>query len=263
MTWETKMNKLFIALTLYTISLTSQAFTLVGSDIATYGEPAITVNVGSQACTNVTDGPEDLLSLISEANEKFWNSIATSEVELLVGSAQNVAASFYTDQICNTGAGCVPAVSSGILILCNDNGTTFNFGGKLAVTLPNNISGNTIVGSIIAINDTATSAFINLTRDEKISVIAHEIGHAIGLGHSKFQDSLMYAENLSGRVALGQDDWDGATFLYPKEQGALAVCGTIDTGSNEDSGKYMLSLLALMLIFLVGNQRLKAKKDFF
>lgn len=254
------MKKILFSIVL---SYSTLAFTLVGSDIASYEEAAITVNVGDQNCANISETPDSLLSLISEANEKFWNTVATSEIEMLVGGQQSVDASFYSDQICNPGAGCVPAVSSGILIVCNSNGTTFNFGGKLAVTLPNNISGNTIVGSVIAINDTATSAFENLTRDEKVSVIAHEIGHAIGLGHSNFKDSLMYAENLSGRFALGQDDWDGATFLYPKEQGALAICGSIDTGSNQTPGKFMLSLLVLMMLFLLGNRRIRAKSHLF
>lgn len=246
-----KAMKIFLTFILMTITFSAQAFTLIGSDIATYKDPNIKVYVGSQQCTNLADSPEELLDLVSEANERFWNGIATSELVLEVGSTKSVDASFYTDQICNTGAGCVPEVDSGILIVCNTNGSTFG-GNVLAVTLPNNVSGNTIHGSVIALNDTASSPLLNDSRDEKISVIAHEIGHAIGLGHSNFKDSLMYYANIDNREALGQDDWDGATFLYPKEQGAMAVCGTIEDISNPQNGSKLWFSMALMLLILAG-----------
>jgi hypothetical protein len=58
----------------------------------------------------------------------------------------------------------------------------------------------------------------------------------------------MYAANINGRVALCQDDWDGITFLYPKEQGAMAVCGTIEDINDKNSGNFMLSLLAMLAV---------------
>ncbi|OIQ20470.1 MAG: hypothetical protein BM556_00580 [Bacteriovorax sp. MedPE-SWde] len=249
-------------LLLLLISSYTYAFTLVGSSIAVFEEGDITVNVGAQACTNVTDSPDELLNLVSEATEKFWNRVSTSELELQVGSLQTISASFYTDQICSSGAGCVPAVSSGILIVCNSNTTTFNSASKLAVALPNNVSGSNIVGAIVAINDAAGTSFNTQTREEKISVLAHEIGHAFGLGHSKFKDSLMFPANQSGRTNLGRDDWDGATFLYPKEQGPMGLCGTTTDVSKSGPGNYPTVLLLLFGLFLIGNQIMRGKKLF-
>lgn len=267
--------KIIISLITILLSYNSVfAFTLVGSSVATYEDGAINIYVGDQACTNVTESPAELEALVQDAIEKFWDRVSTSSLELKMAGQLNVDSSFYTDQICNSSSiikpihdmlpgskilratnmksTCVPAVDDGILIVCNTNGSTFNTPNKLAVTLPNNVSGSTIVGSVIAINDIASTVFNNQSYEEKVSIIAHEIGHAFGLGHSAFEDSLMYAESLSGRGTLGRDDWDGATYLYPKEQGPAALCGTIeDISQNKPKGPYFLSMAILLgLIFI-------------
>jgi hypothetical protein len=48
------------------------------------------------------------------------------------------------------------------------------------------------------------------------AVILHEIGHAIGLGHSANPLAVMYPNVRSGRHALAVDDVRGATALYGK-----------------------------------------------
>jgi hypothetical protein len=59
-----------------------------------------------------------------------------------------------------------------------------------------------------------------------VAVIAHEIGHALGLGHSEVSEALMYYQIVPKRSTLGQDDIDGITFLYPVGiPGDLAGCG--------------------------------------
>lgn len=241
------MNKLLTLIFLLT-SLQSNAFTLVGSVLATYEEPDITITIGDASCANLEDSPEEIRELTRKAVDKFWNRVSTSALELKVDGLSNVDASFYTDQICSTGGTCIPKVSSGVLIVCNTNGTTFSSAGKLAVTLPNNISGTTLKGGIIAINAISGTKFNDLSENEKISAIAHELGHAFGLGHSQFEDSLMYSKSVSGRNRLGRDDWDGASFLYPKEQGPAAFCGTIEIVDGPKSLEYFIAFALLMII---------------
>lgn len=238
------------------------AFTLVGSTLATYDKSDIAIYIGDASCANLDDSPEDLRELTRKAVDKFWNRVSTSALDLTVEGLSNVDASFYTDQICSTGGSCVPKVSSGVLIVCNTNGTTFSSAGKLAVTLPNNISGTTLKGGIIAINAISGTKFNDLTENEKISAIAHELGHAFGLGHSQFEDSLMYSKSVSGRNRLGRDDWDGATFLYPKEQGPAAFCGTIAISDGTLGPKnYEYLMVFLILTLMIGYHRKYSLKN--
>ncbi|KAK8587779.1 hypothetical protein V6N13_086753 [Hibiscus sabdariffa] len=59
----------------------------------------------------------------------------------------------------------------------------------------------------------------NLTRSNQIdleSVSIHELGHTLGLGHSRDPDAIMYAYYRPGSIKrdLGQDDIDGIRALY-------------------------------------------------
>lgn len=46
-------------------------------------------------------------------------------------------------------------------------------------------------------------------------VFLHELGHALGLGHSKDPQNIMYATYMGPRCALGPGDVQGVSALYP------------------------------------------------
>lgn len=247
------MFSVFVSCPLY-------AFTLNNSATLTFGKDKVAVNIArvstvAKRCTNIGIDENELLSIAADAVEQYWNRAPTSRLKLAGGSVVSTSDAYADDLICSSGTSCEPnptlAVSGDILIACNQNTTNFSSAGVLAVTVPNNIDGKTIQGSLIMINDLASNQFKFKSRDEKISIIAHEIGHAFGLGHSPVRDSLMFYSTVSWRKSLGADDIDGISYLYPKQQpvscGSVALIGGNDK-KNPGAGPGVFQFLAGFLI---------------
>ncbi len=243
------------------------AFTLNNSVAASFDMEAqdeIAVNVADHGCTNIDLTNDQFLSIIEEAVDTFWNRVHTSSLRLKKGGVSNVSTDFQTGLICtNPGeSSCSinPAlsVSSGILISCNTTLSNFTNNSVLAVSVPNNVSNAVIRGALILINDDSGNTFNGLSRTEKVAVIAHEIGHAIGLGHTELEDNLMLFESIPTRNALGWDDIDGVTYLYPVEQ-PISGCGSISTDfSTKGPGGLLPTLLfGLILTFLLCSKKVR------
>jgi Matrixin len=231
------------------ISTFSHAYTLNNNFGASFKDNNVKVYVDA-GTTCATNGitVNELESLIQPAVEEFWNTVPTSSLKLdPAGFSQSIFTMNHgrlcspTDDACITAANgdadpakrAIPAVTD-IVIGCNDHPSNFGGSGVIAVTVPNKFSGKKIAGAVILIND-AASTFGNLSKNDQISVIAHEIGHAIGLGHSEDKAALMYYRTVNLRKNLGQDDIDGVSYLYPNgpdifglvEGGILGGCATI------------------------------------
>ena len=82
------------------------------------------------------------------------------------------------------------------------------------------------------INENGNSPWKTATRDVKVAVLAHEIGHTIGIGHSEKTYALMYFSTNNSDIQnyLSEDDADAATFLYPDDPVLLGLggnCGAV------------------------------------
>lgn len=245
--------KALIALFILTVSSQSFSFTLNNNFGAAFKNDNVRVSVaGNTTCTGIT--PEELKSLIKPAIKDFWNSVSTSALRLKDGgfspSIANIQSGFLcppTDSTCIAQGATIPPVKD-IIIACNNETANFsNSSNVLAVTVPNNFSKDKIVGAVILINDTS-NAFYSLNRNEQISVIAHEIGHAIGLGHSENQAALMYYRTVDMREKLGQDDVDGVSYLYPVKMDGCGLLGTIE---ETKTPPFFTTLGALVLMILL------------
>ncbi len=246
--------KTFLTLLALALSMKSYAFSLNNTVSASYAQSEVTVNVADN-CTNLGVSSSEILSMVNDGAAQFWNTVPTSRLRLRAGSVVSVDSKFYTEKICNSNSGsCEPntnlTVGSNVLITCNGN-TTDNFPASqrtvLAITIPNNISGTTIVGALVAINDRSDNVFQDKSRAQMVSIIAHELGHAVGLGHSPVTDSLMYYTLVPVRDSLGWDDIDGVTYLYPKEQ--PIGCGTISQVDTKSAGLAFLLILLSPLVW--------------
>ena len=253
----------------------SFAFTLNNNIDAGFSDNKITIRVtANSTCNNAGVSKEELLEIAEDAANKFWNRVPTSNLHLSKGSFYATSDDkFLTGILCITdsvtscdSSAAVPPVND-IVIACNSN-TSDNFtsSGIYAITLPNNIANKKIKGSVILINDTADTPFSALSREEMVNVIAHELGHAVGIGHSQKSQSLMSSDFYPSRDRLGQDDIDAVTYLYPnKLDGCTGLFATIalsnssnDQGNPSGNISFVFTLLiglsiGLLMIFLVKN----------
>lgn len=234
------------------------AFTLNNNLNLSFSQNEVPVFVANNLCDNIGLTENELVELVNRANQQYWNTVSTSRLKLKAQGLANVSADYGTEPLC-TGSGTSCSVnpqlafSSGILIACNDD-TTVNFpnSGLLAVTVPTSISGKNINGAVLLLNDTLTNTIDGKSKDEVVALLAHELGHAIGLGHSPVRDSLMYYLSIPTRRNLGWDDIDGVTYLYPKEQ--PVSCGSVlfITSDKNDQGHLTIGMaLGFLLMILV------------
>lgn len=233
----------------------AHAFTLNNSIGARYKEDRVQVRAGLNSnCVNVD--MQEVAGLIDAAIKDFWNTVPTSRLQLEDGGSFSVSNDFVNNELCLIGGACggaaIPAVTD-IVITCNTNTTNFpGASNLLALTLPTVISGKDIKGSVVIINENSTT-FKNLNTNQKISVISHEIGHAIGLGHSDDRSSLMFFSVVPVRNDLGRDDIDGVTYLYPV-QGDLFGLGCFLGSTDSDSGMWPTALLGFLLAIFLGRR---------
>lgn len=262
---------------LLVIPVASQAWTLNNNFGAGFKKNKVKVYIDSSTtCLDNLITVNELESMIAPSVDDFWNKVPTSNLRLeaagFSGPIQNINNGRLcspTDDVCITAAigtnNLIPAVEE-IYIACNDNALNFGSRNVLAVTIPVKFAGKKIAGAIILINDAyGNDEFGKLGRKDQIAVIAHEIGHAIGLGHSEDSAALMYYRTVDLRKRLGQDDIDGVSFLYPilidffglaadgAGNGILGGCGTISTKNEKPPGnppvQMALALGALVIIF--------------
>lgn len=243
------------------------AFTLNNNFEAAFDSDEVKVSVDENTtCANAGLTAKELSGLVKPAADKFWNSVPTSSLRLKsagfsdtvdnINSSTGVLCPPTDDEcIADAGSDIIPPVK-GIIIACNDNIDNFKVANVLAVTVPNNFKGKKIKGAVILINDSSTD-FSRLSRADKIAVIAHEIGHAIGLGHSKDKSALMYYRTVKLRKELGQDDIDGVSYLYPVHVDGCGAFGGLfggtitkkDDDSNFPFWPMVVSLMAMVGIF--------------
>ena len=254
-----------LLLSIFIISSHAYGFRLNTNIGAKFEDAHVKIYVTSNStCDEAGISNSELLSIVMDAADDFWNKVPTSNLKIKEGGILETSDSlFLTGELCanDSESDCnastsVPNVNN-IVIACNSD-TTKNFPSSsyLAISAPLKISGSNIEGSIILINNSANTTFKNLSRSQMVSVLAHEIGHAVGLGHSNKSEALMYYKNSDKFSKLAQDDIDGISYLYPNKldgcTGFLGTMGLDDEHNDENQNTFLLSiLLGIMLSLLL------------
>lgn len=250
------MKKIFLFLIF--ISLKVNAFTFNNNIEASFENPRVVVNVNDASCNNNGLDPESIYNMAYDAVTDYWNRVPNTSLNLVMGTiTEDATPSYYDLKIDDPQA----KVDKYILISCNENTDNFDSPNIIGLTLPNNISGGHIRGSLFLLNDTgnsSTNVINKLSRNEITAVIAHEIGHAIGLGHSPTDAALMYFSLIPNRRSVGVDDMEGVAYLYPKEQPfGIISCATIDTDGGPPGPNFFLPFILGFIIISIFIKRFK------
>ena len=240
------MKKIIIFLT-FICSFELLAFTLLQRNPPRYPD-RIVIRPGDSGCANAGLSAPQLREFIQRAIDDYWNSVPTARAHFVIGDALTIGASATTDEM-------VALASVGeIVVGCSDNTTTFTDGRTLAL----GGMSTTQARGVVAINNTADTRFNDVDELARVSTFAHELGHAIGIGHSPIDYSLMYYSVTAGVVNehLTEDDADAFTYLYPKDKkagGLLGACGTISFDNDDDNNGPLQFVLTLIMGFLCIN----------
>lgn len=244
--------KLFILILLLPSSLF--AFTL-NSTGKGFKSNKITIEIASTSCAGAGFSTAKFRELLVEAVDEYWHQVATSSLELDVQSIGTI--DIDGD---NFAQALSKAQTNTILAGCNDSAEKFDAGGATSTTLgaAQMSCSNLDCKSVLILNAHEDSLLPTLSESEIKATIAHEIGHAFGLGHSEYKYSLMYY-SAGGKVQkwLGQDDIDGVSYLYPNDPqigGLLGSCGTITTDKDDYKkflGSFFTGIFAVILILFL------------
>ncbi|MEW6055047.1 MAG: matrixin family metalloprotease [Bdellovibrionota bacterium] len=238
----------------------AQAFTLISNDPQQRGwqASALEVNINVSSCPPELDVP----ALLSAAAE-LWNRGAGLPIRISLGENSQT-----TSETALAGS-----ASDAPLLICDSrfsesSGQDGNFVPGITTVLIDEDSNHLIYGFILLnVQDGTRASIKNLSRTRIMVVIAHELGHLLGLGHSSDPDALMYFEVSNKPVPrLASDDIDGARYVYrpvssdgdDENEG----CGTVfdaQGGSPPNNSKFSTLWSALFLMMAAHLTRRRRK----
>jgi hypothetical protein len=240
------MKNLIILMTAF-YTLNSFAWTLMYADARKYKTSTeISVYYDNQTCSNAGLTASSIQSLTEEAVDTYWNSVATTSLKLnsksilntgLGASASSATALNYIANVSN----------NSILIICADNLSSIN---TLAVGTMT-CSGDICAGAVL-LNNKGGTVLASADHATVVATLAHEIGHAVGIGHTSVKGALMYYDATGVTYkSLAQDDIDAVTYLYPNDKslgGLGGACGSVDFDHKNNINFFTSMLLGLFLM---------------
>ncbi len=205
----------------FAFGIHSQAFTLVLPDVRGWQVKELSFRTNYSACGDIAKA--DLDSAIDDALA-VWNEVPTSFLRIKRG-----------EETSEVGA----VNSSPPIIQCDNTNSDISVGEEdfvPGIGFPAAQNGHMVAG-YLALNKNGGLADISSTTQTKLRiVIAHEVGHILGLGHTGHAPSLMYYSIGDKKyLRLSQDDVDGISFLYPRNElggDGLFGCGSVQQRIN-------------------------------
>jgi len=219
------MIKKFFIFNLIFWATNSFAWTHNNSSRGGFNSDNITITIANTSCDNAGFSTSEYKSLISDAVGEYWNAVPTSALFLKAGDVSSTI-DFSGDTFTTALAKASPGE---IIAGCNASVSEFSDGSILGAAQLD-CSGSDCK-AVLILNAHANSTLGNKSDSEIKAVIAHELGHAVGIGHSEYSHNLMYySVGSKTQKWLGEDDIDAVSYLYPHDSqlaGLLGSCGSI------------------------------------
>jgi hypothetical protein len=197
---------------------------------------------------NSANCPASVPAAIDKAMD-LWSKIPTSNLKLKLAGASTITPT----QLLSGTASPVPVIVCDPSFESNSGASADFVGGYGFFTH----AGSKInYGGLVLNVQAGKNANINNFDATSLAVLlAHEIGHVLGLGHSEYHPALMYYDISSKtELSLAQDDMDGITYLYPRDEfkDGLYGCGRVSAlPPSSGAAAFLLWLIPLaMLAFL-------------
>jgi hypothetical protein len=219
-----KSNVLTLALFFLALPVHCFGFTLNANSGTLQGWDTreLPINYNFSACPNSMTS-DSMVSMLNAAIQ-LWNSIPSSSIKLVIGQFTPVTAATAT------------GLTGNPIVLCDSAYSNSPDFSPAFATISNSGSEGRINFGVIYLNaQTSKKASIDKFDSTTVElVLAHELGHILGLGHSSETSSLMYFDLTEKKhLALSQDDMDGMAYLYPRQEllgkGVPLGCGTMKT----------------------------------
>lgn len=225
---------------IFTVSFSAFSWTHVGNNIHGWKQNPVTIYVNSQNCSL----SESEINEIVDIAMMTWNGVGESSLVVKRAESSVTVADFLAGNVTE-----LP------VILCDPNFST-QVGASGANVIPAatfkteaDSEGNLSYSGILLNSQTGTGANVaNLSRGQVELTLAHEIGHALGLGHSSQPEALMYYSlGSKEKAVLTEDDIDGLSHIYPRNEfsGGVLGCSAVKLQSPHSSSKFPWALAAL------------------
>jgi hypothetical protein len=238
-------------LILFLFSFSVEAFILNDPNYRLKNPSEVVVNIASGACRDNGMSDDELKTAITKAIDEFWNTVSESRLWMELGTEVDQSVLPFSE---------APEQEGSILIGC------VNMGADAASGSAVNYASNGSTKIQLNADQLVPGGY---TADGLSNLIIHEMGHGVGLSHSKDPASVMtYEDNDWGArpASLSHDDIDGVIYLYPYEKEALGLFGGCSVIASEGTKRpesqranwpYLLVIL-LPWAFLRIARRLKA-----
>lgn len=200
-------------------STSASAFTLGSSALkAGWDKTELTFDVNETSCSDLGISIADLNDSI-DASIELWNSVPTSGLRLKRGAV-----------VTSTDNANPPVIYCDATLAATAGGA-----GSVGVTVSTGIPA---VGSLKLNGGSSNAAYFgSLSADTRNVIVAHELGHVLGIGHSDQEAALMYySTGVKGEMRLSQDDIDALTWLNPRDEPSDGVMGCATVQSIQPLG---------------------------